>query len=151
MNHPRIWIAPPWILGIPFVAGMALQWFVPLRLPLRGVALALGLLCAFPAAAILIAASRSFRRKGTSMLPARRSRALITGGPFRVTRNPLYLGLVLLYAGVCLAAGAGWPLLFLPIVVALLHWIVIRPEEAYLESRFGDDYRAYRARVRRWV
>lgn len=85
------------------------------------------------------------------MLPARRSRALITGGPFKFTRNPLYLGLVLLYAGVCLAAGATWPLLFLPVVVALLHWIVILPEEKYLEDRFDDDYRAYKARVRRWV
>ncbi|MFA7257829.1 MAG: isoprenylcysteine carboxylmethyltransferase family protein [Kiritimatiellales bacterium] len=151
MNHPRILISPPLIIGIPFVTGMTLHWLVPLRMPLHGFGLALGGLCTFPAAAILIAARRTFRQANTSMLPARRNRALITGGPFRFTRNPLYLGLVLLYAGVCLAAAAVWPLLFLPVVVALLHWIVILPEEKYLEDRFGDDYRAYKARVRRWV
>ncbi len=133
------------------MAGMALQGVVPLRFLPGGVGRVLGGVCGIPAIWILVSAHWAFRRAGTGMLPARRSRALITGGPFRLTRNPLYLGLVLLYAGVCLAAGAGWPLLFLPVVVALLHWFVILPEEAYLESRFGDDYRAYKARVHRWV
>lgn len=147
----RIPTSPPWIIGIPFVVGMTLQWIFPLRFPFRWICLSLGGLCGVPAVAILMAARRAFRRARTSMLPARRSRVLLTDGPFKFTRNPLYLGLVLLYAGVCLAAAAVWPLLFLPVVVALLHWIVILSEEDDLESRFGDDYRAYKARVSRWV
>ena len=72
-------------------------------------------------------------------------------GPFRLTRNPLFVGLLLLYSGVCLVAGTPWPLLFLPVVVALLHRIVILPEERFLEDRFGNKYRDYKGRVRRWL
>jgi protein-S-isoprenylcysteine O-methyltransferase Ste14 len=151
MNHPQTQVSPPLIIGGPFIAGWILQWLIPLRLPLRGFSLALGLLSGVLASALLITAHTAFRQALTSMLPARRSRALITTGPFQLTRNPLYLGLVLLYGSICLIAGAVWPLLFLPVTVALLHRVVIRPEEAYLEHRFGDEYRAYKARVRRWV
>lgn len=150
-NRRRISIPPPWIIGIPFVAGMTLQWVFPVRFFSLRPGLALGALCGVPAAAILIAARRSFRLAQTSMLPSRRNRVLITDGPFRFTRNPLYVGLVLFYTGACFPIGAVWPLFFQPGVVALLHWIVILPEEHNLERRFGDDYRAYKAQVHRWV
>ena len=71
-------------------------------------------------------------------------------GPFRFTRNPLYLGLALLYLGIALWLGVLWPVVLLPALILLVQQVVILREEAYLESRFGEAYRAYRARVRRW-
>jgi len=85
------------------------------------------------------------------MLPTQRSRVLLEDGPFRFTRNPLYVGLILFYAGISFGMRAVWPLLFLPIVVIALHHLAILPEEHYLEHRFGDEYRAYKARVHRWI
>jgi len=150
-NPSGISILPPLIIGVPFVAGMALQWVFPFQFPARRLGLALGGLCSFPAIAILVSARTAFQKARTSMLPRRRNRVLIVGGPFKFTRNPLYVGLVLLYAGICFSTGAIWPLLFMPIVVALLHWLVILPEEDYLEKRFSNEYRAYKALVRRWL
>jgi protein-S-isoprenylcysteine O-methyltransferase Ste14 len=93
----------------------------------------------------------SFRRARTSLVPVRPATALITDGPFRFTRNPLYLGLALLYLGIALWLGVLWPVVLLPALILLVQQIVILREEAYLESRFGEAYRAYRARVRRWL
>ena len=75
----------------------------------------------------------------------------MTGGPFRYSRNPLYLGLILLYAGIATAVDAVVVLVFLvPAVVVLYYGVIVR-EERYLERAFGEDYRSYKARVRRWL
>ena len=150
-SHSRIAVLPPIIIVVPFVVGTGLQWMFPLRFLPRWVGLTLGVLCILPAVVLLTTARSAFRRARTSMLYTRRSRVLIADGPFRFTRNPLFVGLMLLYAGVCFVTGGPWPLVFLPIVVALLHWVVIVPEERYLEDQFGDEYRVYRTHVRRWL
>jgi protein-S-isoprenylcysteine O-methyltransferase Ste14 len=85
------------------------------------------------------------------MIPVRPATALITEGPFRFTRNPLYLSLALLYLGIGLWLGALWPIVLLPALMLLVQQLVVLREEAYLESRFGDAYRTYRNRVRRWL
>jgi protein-S-isoprenylcysteine O-methyltransferase Ste14 len=76
---------------------------------------------------------------------------LLQSGPFRLSRNPLYVGLVALDAGLALLAGSVWALLFVPVGIAALVWGAIRPEERYLAGKFGAEYEAYRARVRRWL
>ena len=93
----------------------------------------------------------AFRRHHTSPNPFRPTTALVTSGPFRFTRNPMYLGFTLMYAGVALWANTLWPLLLLPVVLLVMHHGVITREERYLETLFGDEYRAYRGRVRRWL
>ena len=143
--------APPLIIAVPFMLGMVLQWVFPIRFPPRWIGVTLGALCSLPAAGLLVSALITFRRARTSMFYLRLSRTLIVDGPFRFTRNPLFVGLMLVYAGVCFATGTPWPLLFLPVVIALLHWVVIVPEERSLEDQFGDEYRAYRTHVRRWL
>jgi protein-S-isoprenylcysteine O-methyltransferase Ste14 len=90
------------------------------------------------------------RRAGTNVLPSQPTLSIVTDGPFRFTRNPLYVAGSLLYLGLTLIFNSVWPLvLFVPMLVVLDRG-VIRREERYLEGKFGDVYLAYKARVRRW-
>ncbi|WP_188054407.1 methyltransferase family protein [Sphingosinithalassobacter sp. CS137] len=100
--------------------------------------------------AILLTASGLFRKAGTEMKPWKSSSALVTEGVYRWTRNPMYLGMALAYAGIALMLDSLIALLLLIPVVLVIQTKVIEPEEAYMERRFGDAYRAYRSVVRRW-
>ncbi len=91
------------------------------------------------------------RRAGTNVRPDQPTLALVFDGPFRFTRNPLYLAATGLYLGIALLVDALWPLLLLVPVLAVLRWGVVAREERYLEAKFGEPYRAYKARVRRWL
>lgn len=93
----------------------------------------------------------SFRRARTPLPPYEPTTALVTDGPLRFTRNPGYLSFALLYAAIALLADAPWALLPLPVVLAVIQRGVIEREERYLERRFGDEYRAFSARTRRWL
>ena len=92
-----------------------------------------------------------FGRHRTGLLPGQAAEALIDEGPYRISRNPLYVGLLVLSAGVALLAGSLWALLALPLEWVLLRWGAVLPEERYLSAKFGDSYAEYRSRVRRWV
>lgn len=92
-----------------------------------------------------------FRRLRTTVLPHKPSSALITSGPYRFSRNPLYCASALLYVGLALWLGRLWPLFLLPFVLAAIRLYVIAREESYLERRFGKEYLDYKARVRRWL
>ena len=94
---------------------------------------------------------RSLRRAGTNVDPYRPTIAFVTDGPYRFTRNPLYLGLTSVYAGVSALANSLWAMLLLPGVLAVMRRGVIEREERYLENKFGEEYRLYKARVRRWI
>jgi protein-S-isoprenylcysteine O-methyltransferase Ste14 len=86
------------------------------------------------------------------VLPAiRATRTIVGSGPYRFTRNPMYVSLALAYAGMALTINSVWPLVFLPFIVLLVDRYVIRREEAYLARKFGAEYEAYRGRVRRWL
>lgn len=93
----------------------------------------------------------TFARARTAIIPVRPARVLVRGGPYRWTRNPMYLGLTVAYVGGTLLMNSAWPLLFLPIVLITVSVLVIRREERYLESAFGDAYREYSRQVRRWL
>ncbi|HET9010837.1 MAG TPA: isoprenylcysteine carboxylmethyltransferase family protein [Gemmatimonadaceae bacterium] len=93
----------------------------------------------------------TFRRARTAIVPMHPASRIVTNGPYRFTRNPMYTGLTLVYLGVSLYMNSVWPLLALPIVLALLIRLVVRREEAYLRSAFGEEYLAYQSRVRRWL
>jgi protein-S-isoprenylcysteine O-methyltransferase Ste14 len=92
-----------------------------------------------------------FRRAGTSMIPFNPSTALVTSGPYRFTRNPMYLGMAFLYVGLAVAFDLIWALIVLPFVIAAVDQLVIAREEAYLVRKFGQPYCDYMARVRRWL
>ncbi len=92
-----------------------------------------------------------FWRKRTTIRPDRPATALATTGPYRLTRNPMYLSLALLYAGIAILWQSICALLLLPLVLFFIDRRVIVREELYLERQFGSAYRQYRARVRRWL
>lgn len=92
-----------------------------------------------------------FRRGGQSELPWTPTPHIETRGPFALTRNPMYLQMVLICLGLAILWMNWWLALFTPLVGWLLQRFAILPEEAYLEEKFGEDYRAYRRRVRRWI
>lgn len=141
---------PPLIYAIPLVAGLLIDRWVTLPFLPPPLIRPLTVLFGLVGLAVLPALMR-FIRAGTSPEPWKPSTALVTGGIYRVTRNPMYLGFAGVYLSVTAASNSLWPVLFLPLVLWVMHWGVIRREERYLETLFGDEYRAYRSRVRRWI
>ncbi len=145
---------PPLAFIVGMALGFALQLLIPARVVTspRGehnlVLLAAGLLSV--STGLVIASVISFRRARTTHTFSVASTSLIVRGPFRISRNPLYLAGLLFHAGVSLLANALWPLLLLIPAIALVNTLIKR-EEAYLTRRFGREYDAYRNRVRRWI
>jgi len=92
-----------------------------------------------------------FHKAGQSELPWTPTTEIIIQGPYHFTRNPMYLMMVLLCVGFAILLSDAWTALLTPVCALLLYYLAIRPEEAYLESRFGDSYRAYKQKVRRWI
>lgn len=92
-----------------------------------------------------------FRRHATGLLPGQATHAIIEEGPYRWSRNPLYLGLLALHLGLALLLPTFWGLVLLPSAVLLLRWGAIDPEEHFLHERFGAQYDDYTKRVRRWL
>jgi protein-S-isoprenylcysteine O-methyltransferase Ste14 len=143
----------PWVFVLAYLIGGALEHVCPLGLlPARftaitttgGVAFAIG-------AAIAGWGLFLFHKAHTTTTPGQASSQMVTRGPYRFTRNPMYIGLTLAYLGEAGILHQTWPLLLLPLVVAYVNWIVIPVEEAKLKEVFGDEYERYKARVRRWV
>jgi len=135
-----------------FLIALALEFAVrtPALLP-NVVAWLIGWLFAVASLFFVVPAMRSFLSVKTSMIPFRPASTLVTGGVYAVTRNPMYLSLLLFYAGLAIAFNLWWAIVLAPAVILAMDWLVIGKEEAYLQRRFGDDYRRYRERVRRWL
>jgi protein-S-isoprenylcysteine O-methyltransferase Ste14 len=91
-----------------------------------------------------------FGRHETGLLPGETTNAMIEEGPYRLSRNPLYVGLLALYLGLGLLAPTLWGLVLFPVAVVFVLWGAIRPEEQFLHERFGAQYDDYTRRVRRW-
>src|SRR5260221_12968055 len=154
MNNNRVETSgvvapPPLLYAVPLAAGLVVQYYRPqpvLPSPL-GRLVGIGLVVlGFTA----FGAVTAFRRAGTSPNPWKPTSALVVSGPYRWTRNPMYVGLTLWYLGITAWVNTLWPLLALPLVLLSMHYGVIRREEAYLERQFGEEYRRYKATVRRW-
>jgi protein-S-isoprenylcysteine O-methyltransferase Ste14 len=105
---------------------------------------ALGLALSFTGVAAVI-------RHRTTIVPHHPVATLVTGGVYRLSRNPMYTGLAIAYLGLTLLFGSWWPLVLWPLVIVAVRQLVIRPEEEYLTERFGRTYTDYRSRVRRWL
>jgi protein-S-isoprenylcysteine O-methyltransferase Ste14 len=139
-------------LGVPLGAGLVLTVAVGDPVSIAGSAtrwIGGGLVVAFALwngwALSVMASNR------TAILPGRATVLILQSGPFRLSRNPLYVGLIALDVALALLASSFWALVFVPIGIAAIGWGAIRPEERYLSGKFGAEYEAYRARVRRWL
>jgi protein-S-isoprenylcysteine O-methyltransferase Ste14 len=150
-DHSGVFFPPPLLYVVFFAAGYFLDRVAPLPHPPTAVARPLGAAFVLAFVALTFASFRHFWSAGTSIVPIRPTSALVVGGPYRFTRNPMYLALLLLYAGVSCLLGLVWPLLLGPPLVWVVHEWCIGPEERYLAEKFGDEYHRYRARVRRWL
>jgi len=150
-ERPRLVLNPFLIyIGLALIAAL-LQWLVPLPFLPRPAARLAGAALMVVNFLFGLPALRLMFRAGTSPNPGRPATALILAGPYRFTRNPMYIGLTLIYAGLVTFLQLPWGVLFLPLVVWLITVWVIRPEEQYLESRFGSEYLQYKQSVRRWL
>lgn len=144
---------PPLIYAAGLGLGLAIQAVRPMRLlpraarPLRR---PLGALLILGAVADGVWAATTMLRAGTDPHVRHPATALVVSGPFRYSRNPIYLGLTAFYLGVSLLRNALWPVLLLPAVLQIMQRGVIEREERYLALRFGEEYLAYRRRVPRW-
>jgi protein-S-isoprenylcysteine O-methyltransferase Ste14 len=144
-------IAPPPLI---FLAGLAVGFGLEAVLPSASVPAGIRWLgCAPILAGVVLQASfvRAFRRADTNIVPVKPTTAIVTGGPYRITRNPGYLGMALVYVGIALLAGALWPLASLVVVLLVVDRAVIAREERYLEGKFGQEYLDYKRRARRWL
>jgi protein-S-isoprenylcysteine O-methyltransferase Ste14 len=146
----RVW--PPVALGVPLLVGWILTATVgdPFSLShpavrVVGVVLCLVFVVWNGWTLVMMAANR------TAVLPGGATRTILDRGPFRLSRNPLYVGLIILNVGLALLWPSAWAVLLVPVGVALLFWGAVLPEEHYLSARFGKEYDAYRRRVRRWI
>ena len=102
-------------------------------------------------AGIAIWGRRTMEAAGTNVNPSRPAKTIVSSGPFRFSRNPLYLSLTLMYLGLTLAVNTWWGFVALIPLIIVMHAGVVLREERYLEKKFGEPYRQYRSRVRRYL
>jgi protein-S-isoprenylcysteine O-methyltransferase Ste14 len=144
---------PPFVPLAALALGIVIHlWVLPLRIPLEGVlryglaALLLGL-----GVFLMVGAFGLFRRTGQDPKPWVSTPEIISTGVYRFTRNPMYVSMGLLQAGIGIALANGWVVMLVPVVWVVIYLIAIRYEEAYLEEKFGGLYTQYKASVRRWL
>lgn len=133
------------------MAGWFLNWLHPLPSfsgkPLE----ATGALMGLAGTSLALWGVYELHRAGTAVRPGNPVTALVTWGPYRYTRNPLYVAVTIIYLGIVSSSGLVWLLATLAPALAIVHWKIVLYEEQFLEGRFGDSYRAYKAQVRRWI
>lgn len=151
-DSAKVRFPPPFIyLGL-LLLGLAADRILPwsIALPSR-TRIVVALVCAIVGLFLMIAATGRFRRKGTDLKPWKSSKLIVDDGIYGFSRNPMYLAMILLYAAFAFGFSSLGALLLLPVTIFLIRTQVIAREERYLEAKFGDSYRTYKARVRRWL
>lgn len=142
---------PPVWLALAMAAMWALARFAPIVTFRIGPQAALGWALIGAAVAVAVWAAIWFRRRRTSIVPHRQPEALVTEGPFRYSRNPIYAADALILVGWGLILGAASAFLVIPVFTAIIARRFIAPEEARLAAAFPDDFARWKARVRRWI
>jgi protein-S-isoprenylcysteine O-methyltransferase Ste14 len=149
-----VFVPPP----LFFVGGWIVAWLLNRRLPFEidgagptVIQTMLGLIVLGAGLTLMAWGIVTFRRSKTPLVPVQPARVVVTEGPYRFTRNPMYLGLTAAYTGLAILLNLAWPIVMLPIVLLVLSAVVIEREEQHLRTRFGPAYEAYCARVRRWL
>ncbi len=153
LSNPGVHFPPPFIFFGGFLAGWAVdRWVWGLPLPSGGVALErVGFGIVIVGVALSAWGFVTFRRAGTAVIPHEAATQLVMTGPYRFTRNPMYVGLTIAYIGGVAVINSAWPLILLPLVLVVLVRRVVSREEQYLSDAFGDQFAAYSSRVRRWL
>ena len=149
-DSPDVLAPPPAIYGLGFLVGYALDVWWGWSFGV-GEATGIGLVPIVGGFALALWCFVHFRRAGTAVPTNKTTTALVTDGPYQVTRNPIYAALTAVYLGLCAIVDAPAALLGLVAVLPLMHYGVVLREERYLEAEFGDEYVAFAARTKRYV
>ena len=153
-DKPNVIALPPLILAAALAIAVLLEWLLPLGLlppPLSFWPSLIGATIAGIGGVFAVAGIAAFRRAGTNIEPFKPALVLVDAGPYRISRNPMYLGLMALHLAVTLIASLDWGLLTLIGLALVLHHGVVMREEAYLSRKFGQPYKDFLARTRRWI
>jgi len=141
---------PPAIYLTAIVAGLVLHFAWPIPFAPR-LAMPFGVLTAVLAVTLFIWSIRTFHSAGTPVPGNRPTTAIVKVGPYRFSRNPIYLAFSLFQTGIALGVNDAWMLIMLLPTIFVMSFVVIPREERYLEARFGEEYTTYKASVRRWL
>ena len=150
-DHANVRIHPPVLLLIHIVAAFMLNWLSPLPFAFPKVLEWTGYVLVFAGLGLAVSAVNQFTKVHTTLDPHGSVNTIVTSGPYRFSRNPIYLGFVFILIGLPLALGNHWGAVLSPLFIVLMNALVIQHEEAYLEDKFKDMYTSYKSRVRRWL
>jgi protein-S-isoprenylcysteine O-methyltransferase Ste14 len=150
-DNPGVIARPPLVYAAAFCLVLVLRWLWPMPILGSAVGIVVGVALFVLATAFAIWGRRALKAAGTNVNPAFPTTAIVTSGPYRFTRNPLYIALTIAYSGLTLAANTWWGVVMLAPLLAVIHVGVVLREERYLDHKFGDHYRRYRAAVRRYL
>jgi protein-S-isoprenylcysteine O-methyltransferase Ste14 len=144
-------LRPPLLFATTIAAGIILHLAWPLSFMSGAVRWPIGVMSSMAGVALLVAAIRAFDAAGTPVPGTRPTTAIVRSGPYRFSRNPIYLAFGVIHLGVAATFGSWWLLVTLAVTIGVIATVVVRREERYLEARFGSIYRAYKSSVRRWL
>ena len=150
-DNPGVIAPPPLLYGLAFLVGAVLHSLFPTPIVAPNVAAGIGLTLLCIGAVLAVWSRRTMEGASTNVNPSLPATTLVIIGPFQFSRNPMYLARTLLYLGLGFLANALSVVLALVPLLVVIHHGVIKREERYLEAKFGDAYRQYRAGVRRWL
>ena len=147
----KVRLIPPVVYVVPFVLTWSLQQPRPWSIGGGEALSAAGLALVVGGIAVMLWSLVTMLRANTTVIPWEQVSTIVSTGPFRLSRNPIYLADAITYVGGSLLIHSWWPLLLLPGIVVMMARMVIDREEEYLTERFGEVYRQYQLRVRRWI
>ena len=150
-DHAGVAFHPPLLLGLALILGFLLRWIIPLTFLPNGFPAAIGPVVVAVAFGFFLWAVFTLVSGGASIPTSEPTDAIVMRGPFRFSRNPIYLAMVLLQVGVGIWTDSLWFIVLAAATAVLLWWGVISREERYLGRKFGNEYLAYKAKVRRWL
>ena len=142
---------PPVIFVVCAAAGCLLHFALPIRVMSPSASHWLGVALSLSSGALALWAERVMKAAGTNVRPDRPALSIVKSGPYRLTRNPMYVSLCLLQLALGFLLNGWIPLLFAVVLAMVLHFGVVLREESYLEQKFGEQYLAFKRRVRRWL
>ena len=150
-DNPGVRLPPPVFYVAGFLIGHVIESRFPLPFFARPIGIAVGLALAAVGILFIVTAIPTMLRGHGTLNTAAPSASLVTSGPYAFSRNPMYMGLVLVYSGLVCIFAVTWAIPILLLLILYTQVGVITPEERYLDRTFGDTYRVYRKRVRRWL
>lgn len=150
-DAPDIKVFPPLASVIALTAQLALWWFFAIGYAPSPAAFWTGAATLVVSVILPVAGVAAFKRAGTNVNPHKTTLKIVSNGPYRFTRNPMYLGMVLFQVGLGLVLGNPWAAPAAILLWVALHFGVVLKEEAYLTTKFGDEYAELLAKTRRWV